>query len=1112
MKRDPSGIRLSASDLMRFMSCRHATRLDLDRLNGVGPEPAEDSEDAELLQRHGDEHEAAHLAQLEASGLTVTRIETEGIPFENAVKATREAIKRGTDIVFQGALEGGMWGGYSDFLERVPVPSALGDFSYEVADTKLKRKPAPGHVLQLVLYSDLVAAIQGHAPEEAHVILGTGERFSFRLSEYAHYARGARARLEDFVASPSPTRPIPCSACDLCRWRVHCSTVWKGTDSLHLVAGLTRGQAAKLEAAGITTMEDLAQHEGRVPKMAQATLDKLRVQARLQHKRKTSQAPFWLLRPYEPCKGFDLLPRPAKGDLFYDIEGDPHYREGSAEGLEYLHGVWNGERFTGLWAHSLEAEKAALEALFDLFEAQIATYPDARIYHYAAYEITALRKLTMRHGVGERQLDRWLRERRFVDLYTVVRGAVYASEPSYSIKDMEAFYDLPRTGEVTTSGGSVVAYEKWRQSGEDQILIDLEEYNRVDCISTEKLRDWLVSIRPDGGNWLELGEGSTTASEEIETEAADLKALIDATDLPEDRKRLLHDLAVFHWREAKPAAWNVFDAASKDADELFDDMECLGGLQATGPVRPVKKSAERDYRYPPQETKLRVGKQAQIALGEDFAGVTITALDRGRRSVTIKLGPKYGQQFPDRIDLLPNFALRAKPIPEAIRRVVEDQCGDRLNRAAEDLLSRSPPRFTGPAPLPLNESEDPIKGLIASVKAMDGTILPVQGPPGTGKTYVTARAILSLVQDGKRIAVASNSHEAIRNVLKGCIDALNDGDDPDITLSLADVALAHKIGQSTEDPPSGYDAIQSVTSNDDVRLSTADIVGGTAWLFAREDQAGAFDYLFADEAGQVSLANLVAMSNATRNIVLVGDPRQLPQVIQGAHPHPANLSCLDWMLGQDHNVDPYRGIFLPETRRMHPALCSYISEQFYGGRLHPHGSTGSQVIDAKGLPSAGAYLVAVDHDGRAQESSEEAAEIEQAIRRLLEGSWTDRDGVTRPLQQSDIIVVAPYNAQVNALAERLPGIRVGTVDKFQGQEAPVALISMTSSSAEETSRGLDFLLSRERLNVAVSRGKALSLVFASPRLLETPCATVEQMRLVNALCALPSFPQDGPND
>ena len=199
MRWSDNQIRLSASDLMRFTACPHATRLDLAYLRGENLVPVDDSEEAVFLQQHGDRHEIAHLLHLGAEGRKVVRIKTDGVRFEEAVRATQDALKAGPDIVFQGALAGGMWGGFADFLERVPVSSEFGTFSYEVADTKLKRKPAPGHVFQLVLYSDLLSQVQGRAPERAHIQLGTGERTSFRLSEYSDYARLARDRLEEFV-------------------------------------------------------------------------------------------------------------------------------------------------------------------------------------------------------------------------------------------------------------------------------------------------------------------------------------------------------------------------------------------------------------------------------------------------------------------------------------------------------------------------------------------------------------------------------------------------------------------------------------------------------------------------------------------------------------------------------------------------------------------------------------------------------------------------------------------------------------------------------------------------------------------------------------------------
>jgi AAA domain len=382
---------------------------------------------------------------------------------------------------------------------------------------------------------------------------------------------------------------------------------------------------------------------------------------------------------------------------------------------------------------------------------------------------------------------------------------------------------------------------------------------------------------------------------------------------------------------------------------------------------------------------------------------------------------------------------------------------------------------------------------------MRDTVLPIQGPPGTGKTYVAARAILALVSAGRRVAVASNSHEAVRTLLMACLAALPDDASG---LTVEDVELAHKLGMR-EDGYGDEARVQRSYRTADPLWRRADVVGGTAFFFARPEFEAAFDTLVVDEAGQVSLANLVGMGRCARNIVLVGDPCQLPQVVQGAHPWPAGLSCLDWLIGDHATVPADRGIFLPLSRRMHPKLCRFVSEQVYEGRLASHPDTARQRVSGTRWPQAGAHLVEVPHAGNAQVAPEEIAAIRGAIDELTRGGWTDRDGLTRPLGHGDIIVVAPYNAQVNALRAALPArVRVGTVDRFQGQEAPVCLVSMTASSIEEVPRGMAFLFSRNRINVAVSRAQALALVFASPRLLEARCATVDELRMVNVLCAL----------
>ncbi len=358
------------------------------------------------------------------------------------------------------------------------------------------------------------------------------------------------------------------------------------------------------------------------------------------------------------------------------------------------------------------------------------------------------------------------------------------------------------------------------------------------------------------------------------------------------------------------------------------------------------------------------------------------------------------------------------------------------------------------------------------VLSLDGRHLVIQGPPGSGKTWTSGRLIAHLLANGKTVGVASTSHKAIHNLLDAVVEAAGE----------LGIAFDGRKKASAGNPESYYsnEPIQDVGDADE--CLGADLAAGTAWLFARENQQ--VDYLFIDEAGQVSLADALAMGTAARNLILVGDPQQLDQVIQGTHPSGSGASVLRHLLGDEATVPPDRGLFLERTYRLHPDVCAYISEEYYEGRLEP-----AEVARGRTTPlGTGLRYVAVEHDGRRQESAEEVEAVRGVVDELRAA------GVT------DLMVVAPYNAQVNALQEALPDVRVGTVDKFQGQEADAVVYSMASSSGEDVPRGLEFLLSRNRLNVAISRARCLAYLVASPRLLEVNARTIPQMRLANALC------------
>ena len=511
----------SASDLVNYLECEHLTALDLRDLETPLPRATAD-EQVKLIQDKGHAHEAAYLADLEAATGDVVNVKAAGQGIEAEIEVTREAMQQGGAVIYQACLRTSNLIGYVDFLRRVDTPSNLGDYSYEVVDTKLARSPKAKFILQLCLYSELLADIQGLLPRHIHVILGDRTEQSFRLANYYRYYRKLKARfLEAVTRASGSTYPLPCSHCDLCDWRELCRQQWEQDDHLVQVANITRNQIAKLNAADIITLTQLAQLEEhrRMPRLQPDTLERLCHQAALQLGRRESGENRFELIATElgQLRGFNRLPAPDPGDLFFDMEGDP-LEEG---GLEYLFGVYYLEdgayRFRPFWAHDRQQERQAFKDFIDFVMGRLARFPGMHIYHYAAYEETALKRLMSLHGVCEVEVDQLLRTERLVDLYKVVREGVRVSEPRYSIKNLETFYMEKRSGEVTNAGASIVYYEHWKATGEQALLDRIRDYNEDDCRSTYLLREWLLKIRPPAATWF---EGTPTGSNEtVKSEA-----------------------------------------------------------------------------------------------------------------------------------------------------------------------------------------------------------------------------------------------------------------------------------------------------------------------------------------------------------------------------------------------------------------------------------------------------------------------------------------------------------------------------------------------------------------------------------------------------------------
>jgi predicted RecB family nuclease len=1135
---------------------------------------------------------------IEKDGSGVAPLATGGAPvpydagadLREAARQTMVAMRSGADVIYQATFFDGTWRGHADFLLKVAHEpgkrdSAFGAWHYEVADTKLARHVKASAVLQICSYVEMLTAIQGIQPERLYVVLGgrarpTDER---RVDDFMAYFRRVKAefeaavRLEDPSALPPyppvSTYPEPVEHCDVCRWAPDCRSRRRADDDLSLVANANTRHRTALKTHGVATRRGLAAYDPAVPVdgVGPAALDRVHRQARIQVASQDAGRVLYELLPLEtgedgqpvPGRGLLGLPSPSWGDLFLDLEGDPFALD---DGVDYLFGILEpalpeddarwleagaqgpAPKFHAIWSIELgrvtwAAEKAAFEQTVDLIMDRWQRDPDMHVYHYAAYEHTALGRLAQRHGTRELEVDRLLRAEVLVDLFRVVRQGLRAGVESYSIKKIEPLYSLVREQDLKDAGSSIVAFETWLEMGDDTPVADADKvldgiaaYNRDDVVSNWRLRDWLEERRVE----LELREGrafprpapqdgaaSVPLSEreqeiagivEILTEHAPADPLERAIDPEQEGRWLLAQLLGWHRREDKSAWWRYFDLAKHSPEELIDEREPIGGLVPIGEPFRDKRSMVWTLSFPAQEHKLSRGAEVHDPLTRKSAG-ELLAINEAECTLQLKRGPSFDNAPLPRA-LIPKEVVESPEQQESLIRTGRWIAAHGLVRptgleggepdlaAARALLLRRAPG-DGIDPL-VRQGESTLDAAVRLGLDLDGFVLPIQGPPGAGKTYTGGHMIVALVRAGKRVGVVANSHKVIGNLLKTVDEAADE---------LAATGVARPVVRIGQKPGTGgkptYGGAVPLGSNaaiaDGLRDGTLDVVGATAWAWSRAEMAvpePVVDVLFVDEAGQFSLANVLACAPAARSIVLLGDPQQLDQPLQGSHPPGAERSALGHLLGDRATVEPQDGLFLARTWRLHPDICTFTSEAFYERRLLPQEGLERQVVTGAGpLAGTGIRYLPVVHDGNATDSPEEADAIVELVRALLRSGpeWLPMKGGLRPVALGDIVIVAPYNAHVGEIERAflragLGDAFVGTVDKFQGQERPISIYAMGTSSPEDAPRGMEFLYSLNRLNVATSRARCVTAIVCSPALLRVACRTPRQMQLANGLC------------
>jgi uncharacterized protein len=1110
---------LTPSKITAWLDCAHFLSLRHEVDGGLRDQPQHMfGEMARMLAAKGLAHEAQVLARYRTQGRRVFVIPDRGDQsFDRWVSGLGDVLRQGHEVIFQMPFVHDGIRGVADFLER--VEGRDGVVTYEPVDAKLARNAAkPGHVLQLCFYAEAIAAQTGLQPEHVHIELGSGSRETIRVDDVLPYWRRLRGRLAALVAEPPPeaTKPEPCDHCGFCEFEKVCESEWRAADSLVHVAGVHRSDRRRLEHAGVSTIAGLAALDRPVEDYDPERLGRAVRQAGLQVQARGepgSPPPFEVRDlhtvtgdpPPEGADptgsvltGFAALPEPDEGDVFLDFEGHPFWK--ADVGLFFLFGLIEQEggewAYRPFWAHDQDAEKQATAELVNYLSDRRSRFPAMHIYHYNHTERTSLMRLAADYAVAELDLENLVGTGAFVDLLPVVTGGVQVGVESYGLKHIERLTGFERSHDIDRGAGAVIEYEHWTTDRDADRLTRIARYNEDDVRATRAVRDWLVDHRPEGVQW-------RPAVLEPEPSDPDLDTRIEALHAhgPGTPEHLMGDLLGYWRREKRVVAADCLRLSTAEIPEQMESIGAIAGLRFREFRDRVNDRTGRALKWPaavftfpeqPLDPDLRKGSRMILPLQErQWAFFTVDAVDPAAGTISLV----WNQEATD-LGVFPSHLVHYVYYHEGAKLAALADLADQLLAGQAEGVGHAILRNEPPAFLP---GRGPADGLLTGgyqqvcswVPHLDGSYLPVQGPPGTGKTFTGAHIIRTLVKLDKRVGVTAMSHQAIDNQMKAVVDRFAEAGD-----------TLRAVRKADGGPVDGIDYV-----DDNTRCATGgyDVVAGTPWLFASPVMRdNPVDVLVVDEAGQLGLADTLAATISASNVILLGDPQQLPQVAQAVHPNRSGVSALEHLLGEGvHTFPPDRGVLLDVTWRMHPHVCGFISDVMYDGRLTSEPSCAAQTTSA----GTGLRWIRAEHVDRSTASPEECSIVVDTIAGLLGTDWTDQKGVRQPLTPRDIIVVTPYNDQRRLIGDQLradaatAAIEVGTVDKFQGREAAVVIFSMATSSAEFMPRDADFLFSKNRLNVAISRARCLAYLICTDELLDARARDVEQMTLIAALCS-----------
>ena len=1124
----------TASRLKNWIACNYTT---VNEINNKELKKKDRSTTETIRKKRGDEFEAKIYDRLIKQFPKHIQIKKDEDRFEK----TKEAIKKGYDLIHKAHFKHKGWVGEIDFLILdKDKKTKNGKCRYEVYDTKLSSIPQTDHITQISLYSEWIATQQDNElPDFMYLILGIKDKEKkitklkideevkqYKTLNYQLYFQKNNANYIKFLENDKKDiEPNRCSFCAMCEWSDVCDKIWLEKDHLNQIAKIRKDQIIKIKKHGVKTLSEFAKLKKteKIKDFNSIILNKHLSQAELLIKFKETKIPQFKTLPLENERGFNKIPKSSPHDLFFDIEGldkilNSEESEQDKQALEYLFGIYDHdnkkEPYKYFWAHNQDEEKEKFVELLDFIDKHLKKFPDAHIYHYNHYEKTALTKLMSKHDTHLEQVNDLLRYGKLVDLYAVVNQGIQVSEREYSLKNLEKFYEYKRKGEIKKANDSTDKYLDWIETGEEKLLDEIKLYNQEDCESTYFLREWLSEIKPKD-SFYAVKKEPEVREKKWEKENEELKKLIEENCKDKKIKQILKDILGFHNREEMIYWQSIFNRAARKSDEdLIDDSECIGfmekvneGFGKDGKGKTIKVF---NYKFSKQDFKVQEKDSVINATDgnlETYSVGKILSIDESKKDEnTIEISSS--KDLPQILSIAKGEFYNHKIIIDAIRRFITSVInGEKKYKATYEFLKKSYPKIKN-----IKEGETIIKGgnfleeSFKAVESMDNSYLYFQGPPGVGKTHTAAHIIIELIKKSKKIGITANSHKVIFNLLTKIEE-----------LSKDDFSFNgyHKSGSTPDKRFNDGKFIKNISDTKKMDLEfeslDADLFSGTAWCFSRPACDEKLDYLFIDEAGQLTTADVLAISLSAKNIVIIGDQMQLSSPISAVHPGDSGQSLPEYLLEGNDTISSNKGIFIDKSRRLHPKLRQFISENFYDERLKNFDFTEKRKIifsnKKNSLPETGIVMIDANHrEVCRQKSEEEGTLVKDFYNRLLGSTFLDENDNKKIMNEEDILVVAPYNVQVNYLKSILPkGAKIGTIDKFQGQQAPATIISMTTSDPESLPRNVDFFFSRNRLNVAISRSQCLSIIIMNKKILEIACKKIKHIHLVNTFMKLLEF-------